>query len=70
MSEPAFNHEALLQAVRDLPVDSLTASRRDAANLFVARGFPTVRDEDWKYTDLSNVIDRQRKSTRTAFPGH
>ena len=66
MSEPAFNHEALLQAVRDLPVDSLTASRRDAANLFVARGFPTVRDEDWKYTDLSNVIEISQQSLQVA----
>ena len=66
MSEPAFDNDALLQAVRDLPVDSLTASRREAANSFVERGFPTVRDEDWKYTDLSNVIEISQQSLLVA----
>lgn len=37
----------------DVPADT----RANAIERFTARGFPTTRDEDWKYTDLSKVID-------------
>lgn len=36
----------------------LHAMRRRAFARFAARGFPTPRDEDWKYTDLSKVVSR------------
>ena len=47
--------EASLHA---LPADSdgepgwLGALRRESEELFRARGLPTPRDEDWRYTDL------------------
>ncbi|HEY6643630.1 Fe-S cluster assembly protein SufD [Povalibacter sp.] len=38
--------------------DALTAWRRDALQRFVAQGFPTLRDEDWKYTNLRRLESR------------
>ena len=35
--------------------DSVQAHRRHASEAFAARGLPTTRDEDWKYTDLSRL---------------
>jgi Fe-S cluster assembly protein SufD len=37
----------------------LAARRRAAIELFASRGFPTRKDEDWKYTDVSPLALRQ-----------
>jgi len=36
----------------------LQSVRERAMNAFSRTGFPTPRDEDWKYTNLANVADR------------
>jgi Fe-S cluster assembly protein SufD len=48
--------DALTRAVNAIPDDQLSAVRQDALATFANRGFPTVRDEDWKYTDLSEAV--------------
>jgi len=47
-----INQELFAAAVASLPGGSLAAQRSDAAKLFSTTGFPTVRHEDWKYTNL------------------
>ena len=38
--------------------DELTALRRTALEAFLATGFPTQRDEEWKYTNLRRLESR------------
>jgi len=40
-----------------LPDDALTATREAALANLDEHGLPTLRDEDWKYTDLGAAID-------------
>ena len=53
---------AQLSAAFDAGLDRLAgpdgsrAVRREAMAAFARRGFPTRRDEDWKYTDLKPII--------------
>ena len=55
---------AITQAAALLPGDaSLAQWRRDALVDFLARGFPTARDEDWKYTRTAPI---ERVSWRLA----
>lgn len=44
----------------------LRAVRRRALARFGKRGFPSRRDEDWKYTDVSTIAERP---LRVALPG-
>ncbi|MCY4244037.1 MAG: Fe-S cluster assembly protein SufD, partial [Gammaproteobacteria bacterium] len=44
-------HENLARCTAESPA-WLAALRADALEQFRARGLPTLRDEDWKYTDL------------------
>ena len=53
----ALSQDALRAVAAELPADSLQAARSAAIDQLVARGTPTLRDEDWKYTDLSPLID-------------
>lgn len=43
-------------AVNAMPQDDLSGIRRTAAAQFSRTGFPTLRDEDWRYTDISSAI--------------
>lgn len=52
---------ALASAVQSLPDDSLSENRQAALARFLERGFPTTRQEDWKYTDLKAVADISRR---------
>ena len=56
-SAVALSLDALRAAVADLPSDRLTATRHAALQQLGKRGTPTPRHEDWKYTDLSPVIE-------------
>ena len=53
---------AELRATFDASLDRLAksdgsrAARRQAMAAFTRRGFPTRRDEDWKYTDLKPIL--------------
>ena len=55
MSAVAIDNALLLAAVEALPDDSLASVRRVAAEQFAKTGFPTIGNEDWKYTNLSDV---------------
>lgn len=49
------------RVLASLPEDSLADARRAALARFGERGFPTTREEDWKYTDLAHVADVHRR---------
>ena len=57
MSVVSLSPDALQRAVDELSRNSAAASRQVALQQFLQRGFPTPRDEDWKYTDLAKVVD-------------
>ena len=57
MSNVALSIDALRSAVRALPGNRLQAVRDAALKQLGERGTPTIRHEDWKYTDLAPVID-------------
>jgi Fe-S cluster assembly protein SufD len=57
MSESVLAKEDLERAVAALPANELTDMRQVALKQFHRRGFPAHNVEDWKYTDLSNIID-------------
>lgn len=61
MSHPALNTDVLRSTVAALPNEALAASRTAALEHFVENGFPGTRHEDWKYTDLADVIDISRR---------
>ena len=49
--------DALRKAIGQLPDDALAPVRSAALAKLTARGLPTSRHENWKYTDLSTAID-------------
>lgn len=55
MSSGVFDKSVLQLAVDALPTDSLAESRKMAASRFASLGFPTVGQEDWKYTNLARI---------------
>lgn len=57
MKQQVLSMDAVRNAVRQLPDDALTPVREAALQHLDEHGLPTVRDEDWKYTDLSTAID-------------
>lgn len=57
MKRDVLSIAGLRNIVRALPDNGLTPSREAALAHFGEHGLPTLRDEDWKYTDLSQVID-------------
>ncbi len=50
-------HELLEAMVNRLPEDSLTPVRKAALLQFEKTGFPTVKNENWKYTNLGAVVE-------------
>ena len=57
MKQQALSIDGLRNAVRQMPDDALTPAREAALAHLDEHGLPTVRDEDWKYTDLGTAID-------------
>jgi Fe-S cluster assembly protein SufD len=53
----AIAHELVEAAVDRLPVDALTPARKAALAQFVTSGFPSIKDEDWKYTNLAAAVE-------------
>lgn len=49
--------DSYARAFERLPASAQTASRRAALAQLMARGLPTTEQEDWKYTDLSELQD-------------
>lgn len=57
MNKTVLSIDTLERAIAAFPADEWTEAREAALKQFRKRGFPDQRVEDWKYTDLSNVID-------------
>ena len=57
MKSAAINQALFEEAVNAMPPDALSDLRRSAATLFAQSGFPTLRDEDWRYTNLSHAVE-------------
>jgi len=57
MKQVPLSIDGLRQAQNKLPNDALSATREAALANLDQQGLPTVRDEDWKYTDLGSAID-------------
>ncbi|MGI9204064.1 MAG: Fe-S cluster assembly protein SufD, partial [Woeseiaceae bacterium] len=53
MSSTTLNRDLFEAAVAALPADNLAPVRARAAELFSNEGFPSTKDEDWKYTNMS-----------------
>jgi Fe-S cluster assembly protein SufD len=68
MSASAIDTGLLERAVRNLPGDSLTALRKEAAARFAETGFPTTRHEDWRYTNLAPAIELSNLWLRESAP--
>ena len=37
--------------------DPLSEDKKDLFNKFLQKGFPTLKDEEWKYTSLKKIIN-------------
>ena len=48
--------DAAADVVRQLPDNGLSKSRSDALDLLAEQKLPGPRDEDWKYTDLRDIV--------------
>lgn len=57
MSASVLNQELFAAAVESMPADELSSLRSNAAKRFAHAGFPTSRDENWKYTNLTGAAD-------------
>ena len=57
MKHAALAMDRLRDVVQRLPHDALTATREAALANLDEHGLPTLRHEDWKYTDLGAAID-------------
>lgn len=57
MKPAALSIDGVREAVRALPDNGLAPIRDAAVRRLDAQGLPTPQVEDWKYTDLTSVID-------------
>jgi len=57
MKSPALSMNDLRDAVGRLPDGLLSETRQAALSKLDEQGLPTLRHEDWKYTDLTPAID-------------
>jgi Fe-S cluster assembly protein SufD len=57
MSASVLDLDLFTGAVQSLPANDLAAIRASAASRFAHSGFPTSRDEAWKYTNLSGAAE-------------
>lgn len=57
MTDVFSSADVLSRAVRQLPASSLVPVRDRAAHIFSSSGFPTPRQEDWRYTNLAPVAE-------------
>ncbi len=66
MKNVAIDQALFEEAVSAIPPDALSDLRRSAATLFAQSGFPTLRDEDWRYTNLSHAVELSNSWLATA----
>lgn len=57
MKPAALSIVELREVVRQLPDNGLAPARESALAHLDEHGLPTLRDEDWKYTDLSPLVE-------------
>ncbi len=72
MTPATVDTELLERAVAGLPDDALKPARREALARFAETGFPSVRHEDWKYTNLKPAVElsnRWLSDTGARAPG-
>lgn len=69
MKSAALSFDALQEAVEKLPDGRLAASRRAALDHLRQHGLPTTRNEDWKYTDLTSIVDIGNQSLERDIRG-
>ena len=68
MSNAAVDHYLAEHARRAAPAPAwLQAQRQSAADAFRTAGFPTLRHEDWKYTDVG-PLTKQLYSVPAQLP--
>jgi Fe-S cluster assembly protein SufD len=60
--------DALREAVGRLPDDRLAPMRRQALERLGESGLPSTRHEDWKYTDLSTIVDLSNQWLSASAP--
>ena len=61
--------ETFLDALGTPPVDALGGLRQQARERFVGSGFPTRRNETWKFTELRPLIETRFALSAEAEPG-
>ena len=61
MTVSSIRQDLLEAAVNALPRGELSAIRGAALSSFSTRGFPTTKDEDWRYTNLAQAVDVTNK---------
>lgn len=57
MNATSVRKDLLEAVVQALPPGELSAIRSAALSRFSSSGFPTTRDEDWRYTNLARAVD-------------
>lgn len=57
MNATPVRKDLLEAAMQALPPGELSEIRRAAFNRFSSSGFPTTRDEDWRYTNLAGAVN-------------
>jgi Fe-S cluster assembly protein SufD len=60
--------DALREAIAGLPQSGRATLRERGYEAFLASGFPSTRQEDWKYTDLTPVVDISRRWLEAGAP--
>ena len=68
MKQQILSMDGMRDAVRQLPDDALSPVREAALAHLDEHGLPTVRDEDWKYTDLNAAIDISNRWLASSAP--
>jgi Fe-S cluster assembly protein SufD len=66
MTLATVDTKLLERAVAGLPDDALTPARREALARFAETGFPSVRHEDWRYTNLKPAVELSNRWLREA----
>jgi Fe-S cluster assembly protein SufD len=69
MTRSAIDTDLLGQVVDRLPRDAFSAARQAALARFREQGFPTTRQEEWKYTNLAPAVEVSNRWLREALAG-
>ena len=70
MKATGLNQDLLRAAVEEFPADDFSAARSSAVAKLAGVGFPTVGDEDWKYTNLGLAAEISNGWLKTIIANH